>query len=254
MMNLLSRTTHRTHFPAVLALLTSGVLCGPTSAGEPQSTAEAMMVRAHQARAEWHNFPGFLADISVATEGTTLEGRIQVASDGTLELTLDGNDEFAWVEPRLRSLVNHRLPPEREREFDVAFADAVTTHPLGRLIRFNEDRLHSVYRIRDDVITEVHRTMGKTRFTISVTETSRNSDSKVLPGSYSLSWWDVDSGDLTASETVRNDWVRVGQWDLPSRVLSVRTEDNARREVRQITFTNHRISPAAESETGDAGQ
>lgn len=210
-----------------------------------------MMIRAHQSRAEWHRFPGFSADINLATDGKTLEGRMHVASDGTLKLTLDSSDGFAWVEPRLNSLVSHRLPPTRERKFDVAFADDVQTHPLGRLIRFNGDRLHSVYRIQDDMITEVHRTMGASRFTISVVEMSRNTDGRLLPACYSLSWWDVESGDLTASEIVRNEWVRIGDWDLPARLLSVRTEDSTHREVRQIRFTNHRITPRTAAVSGN---
>ena len=128
---------------------------------------------------------------------------------------------------------------------------SIETHPLGRLIRFNGDRLHSVYRIQDDVIKEVHRTMGPSRFTISVMEMSRNADEKLLPACYSLSWWDVESGDLTASETVRNEWVRVGDWDLPARLLSVRTEDSTQREVRQIRFTNHQITPRAAAPSSD---
>lgn len=196
----------------------------------------------------------FFADIAVATDGSTLEGRIEVTSDGTLKLSLNSSDGFAWVGPRLKSLVSHRLPPAREREFDVTFADDTETHPLGRLIRFNGDRLHSVYRIQDDVITEVHRTMGPSRFTISVMEMSRNSDEKLLPACYSLSWWDVESGDLTASETVRNEWVRVGDWDLPARLLSVRTEDSTHREVRQIQFTNHQITPRATALSSDRAE
>lgn len=239
---------------AAVALVVSGGLWRSASAGEPQPTAEAMMIRAHAARAEWHEFPGFSADLAVATDGKTLDGRIQVAGDGTVKLTLDRPDGFDWVEPRLRPLVSHRLPPAREREFDVAFADDVQTHPLGRLIRFNEDRLHSVYRVRDDVITEVHRTMGPSRFTISVTDAIRNAEGRLLPGRYSLSWWDVDSGNLTASETVRNDWVRIGQWDLPSRLLSVRTEDDGQREVRQITFARHQLAKGEQPETGEADE
>ncbi|MDA1013774.1 MAG: DUF3386 family protein [Planctomycetota bacterium] len=195
-----------------------------------------------------------LAIVGPTGSGKTLLLRALALLDPIDSGEIRWSDGFEWVEQRLRSLVSHRLPPERERTFDVVFADDVQTHPLGRLIRFNADRLHSVYRIQDDVITEVHRTMGQSRFTISVTDAARNAEGKLLPGCYSLSWWDVDSGNLTASETVRNDWVRVALWDLPSRLLSVRTEDDGQREVRQITFANHQLANGAKAETGNADE
>ena len=166
---------------------------------------------------------------------------MMVTADGDLNLKLPDSPRAEWAEHRLQSLVNHRLAQEGQRNFDVTFADDSKTHPLGRLIRFRNDRLHSVYRIQDDVITEVHRTMGPTRFIISVTEVSRNADGKHLPKSYSVSSWDSKTGNLTVCDAVRNEWVRVGQWDLPAKLLSIRTEDDGQRDVGQIVFRNHRL-------------
>lgn len=231
---------------AVLLLLhaTSIVIEG----AEPKPTAEGMTVRAHEARAVWRDLPGFVADIVVSTNGDVIEGRMIVVADGNLELELPDSAHAQWAERRLQSLVNHRLPREDERKFNVAFADEITAHPLGRLIRFRDDPMDSVYRISDDVITEVHRTMGPTRFAISVLDVSRNAEGKHLPKSYSVSWWDAGTGNLTACDMVRNEWVRVGRWDLPAKLLSVRTEDDGTREVGQIVFRNHRILEKTTSE------
>ncbi|MDA1052091.1 MAG: DUF3386 family protein [Planctomycetota bacterium] len=226
-------------------------LCAPSiviQGAEPKPTAEGMMIRAHEARAVWHDLPGLVADIVISTNGNVIEGQITVTSDGNLELTLPDSPHAQWAERRLQSLVSHRLPREGERTFNVDFADDITTHPLGRLIRFRDDPLHSVYRISDDVITEVHRTMGPTRFAISVLEVSRNAEGKHLPRAYSVSWWDAESGNLTACDMVRNEWVRVSRWDLPTKLLSVRTEDDGQRTVEQVVFRNHRILERSTSE------
>lgn len=212
-------------------------------AGEPD--AERLMVRAHQARAVWEDFPGFSADVMVCTNGTVIDGEMTVTEDGDMKLKLPDSPRTEWAKRRLQSLVDHRLPREGERRFDVSFADEVTTHPLGRLIQFHDDDLHSVYRIRDDVITEVHRTMGPTRFTITVFDVFRNADGKHLPKSYSVNWWDVETGNLKACDMVRNEWVRIGRWDLPARLLSARNEDDGRRHVGEVVFRNHRLLHAA---------
>ncbi|MFQ5734364.1 MAG: DUF3386 family protein [Planctomycetaceae bacterium] len=206
-------------------------------------TAAQMMARAHKARAEWKGLPGFTADVAVSRDNKRVKGRVSVAAGGKLTLTLDDKAESKWVTSNLRSLISHRRASSG-RSYDVEFADKETKHPLGRLIKLNEDLMGSEYRIRGDVITEVHRKMGGIRFTISVTAVARNKEGKYLPRSYSFSTWDVKTGNLKSNTTVLNTWKRVGTFDLPNRLLWVTTRDGGKREVRQIVFRNHRLGPA----------
>jgi hypothetical protein len=206
------------------------------------ATAEEMMLRAHAARATWEKFPGFRAKVQLNRNGQVFSGEVLVGSDGAVSLQLPQAVDLAWAQRKLDSLVAHRLPTG-ETSYNVQFADDELHHPLGRLIRFNEDRLHSVYRIRGDVITEVHRQMGETRFTISVVEVTRNAEGKYLPRTYTVSFWDGSSGALRSTTTVHNAWVRVGGFDLPRRVMSIETADGGRREVYQIVFSGHELLP-----------
>lgn len=225
-----------------MPLLIQGPLQGAdVRAQEP--TAKEIIVLAHEARAVWHGLPGFAVEVSISTSDSNVDGRLTVTADGELKLDVPDTPATQWAKQRLQSLVDHRLPG-RAREYDVSFADQVVTHPLGRLIKFNGDRMQSVYRIQDDIITEVHRSTGESRFTISVTEVDRNSEEKVLPKSYSVSWWDVETGNLKSSDTITNEWVRVGQFDLPARLLVVRTEDDGQRDVLEVAFRNHQILDA----------
>ncbi len=138
-------------------------------------------------------------------------------------------------------LIRHRLPaPFAESE--VVYGDD-GKNPLGRLIKFEGDSAHSAYRVKDNVIREVNRTMGKMRFTISTLEVSRNAEGKYMPQTYSASYWDVASGKLTSNEAVLQSWVRVGQFDLPAEHVVVKSSDTPQK-ILQITFSEHELTPA----------
>lgn len=234
-------------------VLLGGMVVEGVSEGERQEgakgelSASEMMVRAHDARAVWKDFPGFTAEIVVSEDGSSAAGRLTITGDGEVKLDFEKSSEsemsFAWAERKLESLAAHRRPAD-EREYDVSFADDATGHPLGRLIKFNEDRLHSLYRIQGDVIREVHRTMGETRFSISVVEIARNPAGKYLPAVYTVSYWDAKTGDLKRTDVTRDTWTRVGDFDLPARLLNVGTANDGKRTVRQIELRNHRLLTA----------
>jgi hypothetical protein len=180
--------------------------------------------------------------MTISIDGEQQRGQLTVAADGKVKL--DGVPESpqrTWAEDQLQSLVGHRQPAST-REYDVAFADQTTTHPLGRLIKLNNDPMDSVYRIRGDEITEVHRNMGKVRFTISVVETTRNPEGKYLPRTYTVSFWDAESRQLTRSDVFHDDWTRSGDFDLPKRILNISTTDDSERIVRAIEFKNVRLT------------
>jgi len=224
-------------------LLTKAVVGGekPRSQSAGSATAEQMMIRAHKARAAWKDFPGFTAEIVTTRDGKRVAGKLTVTADFDVKLSLPDKEEAAWAERSLSSVVSHRRSTEG-RKYNVEFADDVKHHPLGRLIKLNEDLMGSVYRIKGDVITEVHRKMKTSRFTITVTEVTRNKDGKYLPRSYSFSTWDRKTGNLKSNTTVHDSWKRVGSFDLPKRMVWVRTADDGQREVRQIVLRKHRLT------------
>ena len=208
-----------------------------------RQTAAEMMQKAHATRAEWRQFPGFSADLVVFAGTQRTKGQLNVSKEGEVELQLSADDSLSWVNDDLQSLVDHRLP-SGDREYDVSFDDVDVTG-MGRQIRFNDDSMHSVYRIRHNVITEVHRTMGPKKLLISVMDVKRNREKKHLPRTYSVSWIDVKSGRLLSTETVNNQWVRIGDLDLPSRVLKVVHDEDGSRDVLDLRLSNHKLHTPA---------
>jgi hypothetical protein len=227
-------------------LSTSQLHAADAAEAAGSATAEQMMIRAHQNRASWDGMVGFSADVLVSNNGEQVEGTVTIRTDGEIDLILPEDFSSDWVHTKLASLVQHRQAPREN--FDVSFADEVKNHPLGRLIKFNDDpAMGSHYRIDGDVITEVHRNMGKTRFTISVTDVTRNAQGKYLPKSYSLSFWNAESDELVSTMNVHDDWITVEGRDLPARLLSIESDNQGGRDVREIRFRNHRLLPVEQT-------
>ena len=208
---------------------------------KPKASAAELMRRAHQRRAQWDGFPGFTANLVARSNEQRIAGQVVVSAEGAVELQLTAAREFEWVAEDLQSLVDHRLPSDEE-DYNVSFAADDSGTALGRLIRFNEDRMHSVYRIRGDVITEVHRMMGPRQLLISVFDVKRTRGKKYLPRSYSVAWTDVKSGQLLSSTVVNNQWTRVGDFDLPARILKVIHRGDGSREVRDLRFSKLKLA------------
>lgn len=212
------------------------------AATEPKSASD-LLLEAHEARAIWDDFPGFTADICVNVDGKSQCGQVAVDAYGKVELHGIELDGKAGVLRTLQSLINHRFSGGEFND-EVSFADDNKEHPLGRLITLDHDsRMASSYRVKDDMICQVNRMMGNSRFTISVFSVHRNKENKILPQSYNVCFWNEDST-LRNSITVHEAWTRVGEFDLPTTHTSVNAGKDSLTNVR-IEFSNHKLNTRA---------
>ena len=212
-------------------------------AASAAASAVEVVRQARQARAMWTNFPGFEADLKLFAEDRSQQGRIRVSADGEVKLSGFELQDEKPVLQTLRSLVSHRLGGGAEDE-SVSFMDEQLDHPLGRLIKFDEDvSMGSHYRIQGDVIRQVNRKTDSGRFTISVFEVRRNAEGKYLPGVYSVNFWNAD-GSLRSNSTTTETWSRVGTFDLPLTHDNV-TAGKDQYKATRMEFSNHRLLEAA---------
>ncbi|MEK6238080.1 MAG: DUF3386 domain-containing protein [Planctomycetales bacterium] len=204
--------------------------------------AAKIMRVAHVARSSWaDDFPGFSAAISVTIDGKQTAGKVRVSSDGEVQLELPKGEAADWATRTMESVVMHRLAVVH-KEYSVSFADDVKDHPLGRLIRFH-DGTHNLYRIKDDLITEVHREGEHFKFTITVSAADRNPENKTLPKHFNVSFWNPKTNELTRNEDYHEDWIQVGKVDVPQRRLLIRTGKDGRR-VLELRLSDHQLLPA----------
>lgn len=216
------------------------LLGGVAMAADP--TAEQLMRTAHDGRAVWTAFPGFAADVTVSQGGSTASGTLNVAADGKLTLKLDSAAEGKeWVQRTLSSVVSHRLSND-DAITNVEFADSDVSHPLGRLIKSRDAAEHSLWRVKGDVLTEVHRINEKTRMIISVAEVSRNAEGQHLPRSFSVTTWNVQSGAIESNRQVFNEWQRIDGYDLPVRLFAAVAKNDGSRSVEEVVLSNHRLA------------
>lgn len=213
------------------------------SADEPATVAAAdLLYRARQARANWKDFAGFSAQIAVNVNGLEQSGSLRVDRDGGVILQGIGAPLRDDVLQPLRSLVMHRLAVA-EKNDGVSYPAGEKDHPLGQLVKLDYDTaMASEYRIQGEEIREVSRQTERGRFTISVLATHRNQDGQTLPALYNVCSWNNDGG-LERTTTVRNEWTRVGGYDLPTLFLSVSSAGDQNRTT-QIRFWNHEIPEA----------
>lgn len=227
-------------FACFLTSLTQGNEERTAKPATAEQSAVNLMKQSHDGRAVWQNFPGFHAKLRVTADGATQEGTVQVSPAGEIKLQLADDPAFKWVEASLKSLVGHRLSTEEAIQ-TVEFADQTTAHPLGRLLKSTVTSDNSLWRVQGDVLTEVHRFHGKTRFVISVTDVFRNPEGKHLPKNFNVTTWDSTSGQIKTSRQVFNEWTRIGSIDVPAKVMAAINKDDGTRRVEQIEFTNHEL-------------
>jgi hypothetical protein len=102
------------------------------------------------------------------------------------------------------------------------------------------DSMQSFYRVREKVVTEVTRTMGDTRFTISVLDTQHAEDGRYMPRHFVVTYFDAKTGALKRSESFSDVYSAIGGTWLPtSRRVMTMSEGSV--TARQFTLKNIRL-------------
>lgn len=220
----------------------------PLQRKDADAEAVTLFEEALAARSNWVKFPGFKARIAGNLDGRRFRGGVSIDADGTVLFTDDdtGREESVatFVQEQLGSIVLHRIvrPTTKERPRPVLrFGEMRDDHPLGRLLIFDGGRFASTYRIKDKQITAVNRVLGKENLTILTLENDRNKEGRFLPRSYLVQYWEDGTGRLLRTETVRDSWQRVGDWDLP-REHTVTTTSSGGLSVRGFTLEKHEVN------------
>jgi hypothetical protein len=220
----------------------------PLAPAGADDEAVALFEEALAQRAAWHDFPGFTAEIAGDVENRPFSGKVTVDADGGVALDIDEEPLAAWVQDQLESITMHRAAgrtpsPDDPKPF-VRFADEEVGHPLGRLLAFEGGHFATSYRVKDKQLTTVNRVLDGQNMTITVLDNDRNAEGKFLPRSYTVQYWDEQTGQPARTETVQDRWTRAGDFDLPER-HTVTTASADGFSVRSFRLSKHRLTRAA---------
>jgi len=213
----------------------------PTDAQDDPEARE-LLRRAFEKTARWPaDFNGFSADLTVNVDGKEFTGMVTVKPSQDVTVSLPDAEVQKWATGTISMIAVHRA----HRTFDQSDGKSVLTldrsaaHPLGQTIRIH-DSLQSYYRVKDDRITQVNRTMGPIKFTINVEDSVITADKKYLTTRYTVYYFNPQDGRLANVESFTDTHVRVGHADLPAsrRIISA---ENGAVSVKTLTFANHRL-------------
>jgi len=214
----------------------------PLTDAQDDPEARELLRRAFEKTARWPaEFKGFTADLTVNADGKEVTGTVAVKSAQDVTVSLADAELQKWTTGTISMIAVHRGP----RTFDQSDGKSVLTldkgafHPLGQTIHIH-DAMKSHYRVKDDRITQINRTMGPMKFTINIEDSAITAGNKYLTTKYTVYYFNPQDGRLLNVESFTDSHVRVGQADLPAsrRIIS---GENGTVSVKTLTFTNHRL-------------
>ena len=208
--------------------------------------ARELLHRAFDRTARWRaDFVGFTATLIVNDDGVEHHGTVQVTMPRSVEVTVAEPGLQQWAQQQLAMMVGHRA----YRAFDQSDGKYVLTlgpeeaHPLGRLIYIHGDGMNSRYRVRDERICQIQRSMERVKFTINIDDSMTTSDSKVLTTRFTVYYFSPSTGQLTQVESFTDDYAEVRGVVLP-KARRVTFADDGEVRVRELLLSNHVLRPS----------
>jgi hypothetical protein len=217
---------------------------GQATAVQDDPEARELLHRAFDRTSRWRaDFVGFKAALVVNDNGVEYRGRVQVTMPRSVDVTVAEADLQQWAQQQLAMMVGHR----GYRAFDQADGKYTLTlgpqetHPLGRLVYIHGDGMSSRYRVRDERICQIQRSMERVKFTINIEDTMTMRDDKVLTTRFTVYYFNPGTSQLTQVESFVDDYCEVGGIVLP-RARRVSFADNGEAVVREVILSEHVVS------------
>ncbi|QQS45946.1 MAG: DUF3386 family protein [Acidobacteriota bacterium] len=235
---------------ALTLLITTGFAQEIPKGADPQ--AWNLLKEAGRSREVFpEGFTGCAAEIIVNDNGRIARGKLDYDTDGGATLSIDGlsEDTLMWAREQANSVLTHRRGGDFSKgdgrhpiTFDAS--EQNIGNPIGRRVVLN-DKLKSSYRIRDNQVVEVDRTMGSDHFVITVLDTTPTSDGRFLPRHFIVNYFDAQTGALKRSESFTDRYQKIGGIWLPASRRVVFAE-NGTITTRIIEFHNPRLKTAGD--------
>lgn len=217
-----------------------------TTAPANDPAAHELLRGAHQVGYRFPaGFPGFRAALQFTNDQGRTSGTVEVNAPNQITLDLDTDEASRqWVLQEMASIVGHRWPASYEQQ-DGRYSLSLEPgeHPLGQLIRFNDDRFSSAYRVRNGRLSQINRGMGKMRFTINIMEHAQVEDGRIVPTQFSVVYWDTTDGRrLVRADAYTDRYAPVDGVYLPTLRRVITASDDGL-TAQEMVLTGHEILP-----------
>ncbi len=216
---------------------------------DPQ--ARELLRRAYEKTSRWgRDFPGFTAELICNNQGKNVKGSVTIKSPREVEVSLPDETLQKWAQGQLAMMAIHRSSrpfEEADGKYTLTLAEE-DDHPLGRLVYIHGDGMNSRYRIKDDRITQINRSMERIKFTINVEESLTTQDGKHLTTRYTVFYFSPQDSRLLQAESytdqpavvARPGSSKMNPVYLPGHRRVIYTE-NGETIIRMLILGGHRL-------------
>jgi uncharacterized protein DUF3386 len=203
--------------------------------------ARELLHRAFDRTARWRaDFVGFTAALIANDNGVEHRGTVKVTLPRAIEVSLPEAALQQWTQQQLAMMAGHRA----YRAFDQADGKYILTlgpeeaHPLGRLVFIHGDGMNSRYRVMDERICQIQRSMERVKFTINIDDSMTTRDGKVLTTRFTVYYFSPSTEQLTQVESFADDYTEVRGVVLP-KARRVTFADKGETKVRELILADH---------------
>lgn len=206
-----------------------------------------LLKAAHDSRMMWQpEVTGLSAKAILDDNGKTLAGTVSYsrAQGATVDFPGANEEQRRWAQGLVANLMGHRRGgdfAQDDGKNPITFAPDDAS-PLGRQVVLH-DALQSSYRIKDHVVTEVTRTMGGARFTITLLDWEKPDGAHYLPKHFAVTYFDEKTGALQRSDLFSDRHAPIeGNWVPVSRRIV--TAEKGSFVIRTLTLSEVRLTRA----------
>jgi Protein of unknown function (DUF3386) len=206
---------------------------------QTKETAEALFRAAYENRYTWdEQFPGMAADFTLKLSGQTHTGKIEIRKDLSVSVETEDPKAQEWLTNQLRDVVTHR----KRSSFETAHGkhnftidgDIDETGAVPILV--GGDAMGSHYKVRDQQVVYVARTMGPMSFAINHLA-KLDTGSGYISTAYNAVFKNAKTGEVTRQSKFEDNFTQLaGYWVMSSQIVHSRIGDQS--EVTELTFEN----------------
>lgn len=208
---------------------------------QARTPAAELFRAAYENRYTWdEGFPGFEADFTLVLDGQTYTGKATIRPD--LSVSVETGDAKAqeWLYNQLKDVVVHR----KRSSFDAAHGKHTFTYDgeadeTGAVpVVVGGDAMGSHYKLRNNQVVQVSRTMGRMAFTINHLD-KLDTPQGYISTAYNAVFRSAQTGEVTAQRKFEDTYEEFrGYWVMTRQVVHSREGDKS--TVTDISFSNLR--------------